>query len=328
MLKILYQDLELRLSGSRSPEAGPSNPKSNPTSPAAPLNPMGMAMGIGMGMGMGIGMGMSSNPPIPSIPRDGVCFSNLAHRHGTNLKPEEDEHGLCICQLVTCMACFHETAINRKGPISALPFELDATETSIGWVGSIETQDQARVRRQGLRMPITPKAALPSKGGVGWVQNVKPEMVPRPVPMFPHPQMTDVLAVEEHLRWRLKEMGAIDPAVESRYGPSMNSSVALEGIELPDEEEEGSVKGMNGTKGNGKVVKVTKGRGKVRRAVNGGIPPKKEAVIENGKKGKICYLPKEWVDEEPSERNMAIILTFRHFVKVSHNLPTLLPSLN
>ena len=29
------------------------------------------------------------------------------------------------------------------------------------------------------------------------------------------------------------------------------------------------------------------------------------------------FIPKEWVDADPSSRNIAITLTFRHFVKVS-----------
>jgi len=276
------------------------------------LNAMGMGMGLSMGMGMG-----GSPTSIPPIPRDGVCFSNLGHRHGIPLKPEDDEHGLCICQLISCMKCFHQTSSTRKGPISLLPYELAGTETSIGWTGGIETSAQARVRNEGLRIPITPKAKLPVNGK-GFVHNPKPIMVERPIPMFPHPQMTDVLAVEEHLRWRLKEMGAVDPAVESRYGPAVGSSLALEGIELPelDDDDEGSIKGKNG--GGGKV-KVTRGKGKVRRIVTGGIPPKKDGLEGNGngKKGRVCYLPKEWVEEDPSKRNMAIILTFRHFVKVS-----------
>ncbi len=137
--------------------------------------------------------------------------------------------------------------------------------------------------------------------------------------------MTDVLAVEEHLRWRLKEMGAADPAVESRYGPSTNAPAALEGIELPeDNSEDGSVKGGagggggvgngNGNGKEGKMVKVTRGKGKVRRVVNGTGGKKGEVGKD---KGRICFLPKEWAEEDPVVRNMAIVLTFRHFIKVS-----------
>ena len=45
--------------------------------------------------------------------------------------------------------------------------------------------------------------------------------------------------------------------------------------------------------------------------------------VVNGKSGgkgekekAVCYLPKAWAEEEPEARNRAIILTFRHFVKV------------
>jgi len=159
-------------------------------------------------------------------------------------------------------------------------------------------------------------SAVPIPDGRGFVKNPRPniEKVSRPPPLFPHPQMTDVLAVEEHLRWRLKEMGASDPAVESRYGPCTNSPAALEGVELPeDTSEDGTDAGAKGGKGAGKLVKVTRGKGKVRRVVNG------TAGKKDGKdKGKICYLPKEWVESDPQARNMAIILTFRHFVKLLH----------
>jgi hypothetical protein len=76
---------------------------------------------------------------------------------------------------------------------------------------------------------------------------------------------------------------------------------------------------IKGKCGGGGKVKITRGKGKVRRIVTGGIPPKKDGLEGNGngKKGRVCYLPKEWVEEDPSKRNMAIILTFRHFVKVS-----------
>jgi hypothetical protein len=138
--------------------------------------------------------------------------------------------------------------------------------------------------------------------------------------------MTDVLAVEEHLRWRLKEMGASDPAVESRYGPSTNDPAALEGVDLPEEaSEDGSADtggttttagGGKGPKG-GKMVKVTRGKGKVRRVINGSAG--KKGAQDGKDKGKVCYLPKEWTEEDPGVRNTAVILTFRHFVKVSRS---------
>lgn len=191
--------------------------------------------------------------------------------------------------------------------MSPLPWELTQSPCRMGWIGAIETLDQARIRKYGLPPLQVHKTAIPP--GRGFVKNVKTQSNGTPVPasgppMFPHPQMTDVLAVEEHLRWRLKEMGASDAAVEGRYGPCTNSPAALEGVELPEVSENGDTPA--------KVVKVIKGRGKVRR-VNGTIPKKAE-------KGKVCYLPKEWVDEDPAVRNTAVTLTVRHFVKVSIGL--------
>ena len=129
--------------------------------------------------------------------------------------------------------------------------------------------------------------------------------------------MTDVLAVEEHLRWRLKELGASDPAVESRYGQCTNAAAALEGIDLPeDTSEDGSVKGGK----EGRVVMVSRGKGKVRRIINGNV--KKGG--EGKDKGRICFLPKDWAEEDPGVRNMAVVLTFRHFIMVSRWIALLL----
>ena len=284
MLEVLYSELELRLSGARSSsDAG-------------------------------------SSKVAPALFNAGVCFHNLAWMHG--MPAEEDDHALCLCQLSSCLECFRRYARSRRGPIGLLPFELAGSAVREGWSGLVETEDQARARRDGGVSTAPAKQPIPQ--GRGFVRNAKPaETVPRPTPMFAHPQMTDVLAVEEHLRWRLKEMGASDPAVEGRYGPCTNDPAALEGVELPDDagSEDGSVDAPSvpgGGTGGGpktgqqrKMVKVAKGRGK--RRANG-------VVVKKGDKGgKTCYLPKEWTDEDPPARNMAIVLTFRHFVQVSYH---------
>ena len=289
ILEIMYSELELRLSGSRPSEVGTRLP--NPMSPIPP-NP---------------------NPPPSGPPRDGVCFQTLAQAH--DIAAEEDDHGMCLCDLTACLGCFRVAAISRKGPISLLPYELAQTQAAAGWTGGVESSAQAQARRAGFHANTTAKQAIPE--GKGFVQNVKADPVPRPLPMFPHPQMTDVLAVEEHLRWRLKEMGAADPAVESRYGVSTNSPSALEGVDLPDigddPSEDGSVKGGPPK---GKMVKVSRGKGKVRRVMQGGPPKKKEEIKGDDKSKAICYLPRDWAEEDPSVRSTAIVLTFRHFVKV------------
>ena len=291
MLDLLCAELELRLSGARPSEASSSSSAKLPT-----LNP--------------------GQPNVtPNLPRDGVCFHGLASLHGYSPAGEDDDHGLCLCQLTACLGCFHETAKRRKGPISPLPYDLVGTSVAAGWTGAVESEYHSRARRDGMRQKLSALAPLPE--GKGFVRNPKPttngHSETRSQNIFPHPQMTDVLAVEEHLRWRLKEMGATDPAVESRYGPSTNAPAALEGIDLSEDiSEDGSVKGGTGNGKAGKVVKVTRGKGKVRRVVSGS--GKKGA--EGKEKGRICYLPKEWAEEEPGVRNTALVLTFRHFVKV------------
>lgn len=123
--------------------------------------------------------------------------------------------------------------------------------------------------------------------------------------------MTDVLAVEEHLRWRLKEMGAVDPAVEARYGPSTNAPAALEGLESAlkplDEDGKSDANGKNGRK-------MTTGRSKARFNKSVKAPPKAKTPAKK------VYLPAEWAEMDPNVRNMAVVLTFRHFVKVSFRL--------
>lgn len=291
ILDMMYTELELRLSGARPSEVG--------TRPPINMSPI-----------------PQPNAPPPGLPRDGVCFQSLAYTHG--MPVEEDDHAMCLCQLTTCLGCFQTAASTRKGPISLLPYELINSDVAEGWTGGVETLAQAEARLSGFyaREPIRE----PLAEGKGFARNVRKTQVPRPPVSFTHPQMTDVLAVEEHLRWRLKEMGAVDPALEARYGPSTNAPAALEGVDLPegtdDQSEDGSVKGVNGGPPKGKLVKV-KGKGKVRRVMYAGVPPKKPEVKKDEKAKAICYLPKEWAEADPSVRSTAIVLTFRHFVRVS-----------
>ncbi|WVQ78622.1 hypothetical protein IAT38_000708 [Cryptococcus sp. DSM 104549] len=309
MLHILYEELELRLTGGR-PHSDPT-----PSSSAQRMSPFPLP-----------------TPPTPQISlfRDGVCFHDLAHRHG--IPEEEDDHGPCLCQLTTCMACFHQTALSRRGPVSLLPHELVGTIVARGWLGEVETQAQARVRQESLRRKPAGGAQLPLGKGFAHIPKEKPptpntvKPLPKPPAIFPHPQMTDVLAVEEYLRWRLKEMGASDPAVEGRYGPSTNSATALEGIELPAEDgsEDGQSTG-SGAKSvasgkNARMAKVAKGKGKQRRVISSANGSTVKGKVGKEAKKSAVLLPQEWVAEEASTRNTAIILTFRHFVKLLHQI--------
>lgn len=333
MLDMMYTELELRLSGARPPE----QTKSPSTSAPNPMLPIPMAP-------------PSSTPSAP--PREGVCFHTTSYDHAVPI--EEDDHGACICQLTSCLQCFQLAAIGRKGASSLLPYELRNEMVAEGWTGQIESEAQARIRIDGLRYMPAQQQPLPQ--GQGFVKNPSPSSPAyrSGPPLFPHPQMTDVLAVEEHLRWRLKELGANDPAVEGRYGPCTNAPAALEGLDLSgssgangangagtedDDGDDGSVasgppesNSNAGGKDKKKIVKVTKGKGKMRRVVAGSVPPKKPASngAANGTAGKdgkdakngvngqgaTCYLPKEWAEADPGVRSMAVTLTFRHFVRV------------
>lgn len=345
MLHILFEELELCLSGDRPRTRTESGPSANTISNG----------------------GAKSSPfPLPPQPaaapifRDGVCFHNLSFQHG--IPEEEDNHGPCLCQLTCCMTCFHLFAIMRRGPISLLPHELLNTPAAKGWLGGIETEAHARARQDSLRRKTPSQNTLPpgkgyaqvpkpgvsaptaangnAEGGMGGEGGSKPLKPPQ---IFPHPQMTDVLAVEENLRWRLKELGATDPAVEGRYGPSTNSPAALEGVEVPqgagEESDDGGQQHLTGEGAGGKMnmnmnpaqnknVKLAKvkGRGKMRRVVvpNGATAAaaaKNQKQNEKDLKKANVYLPKEWTEATVSERNTAIVLTFRHFVKVCASGP-------
>ncbi|KAK4689754.1 hypothetical protein P7C73_g338, partial [Tremellales sp. Uapishka_1] len=306
MLDLLYQELELRLSGARP--RGESRSESSA---------MGMASAAAAAASGLLGGGFGGPPPAAgtttSLPRDGVCFHNLAVQHAR--PATDDDHAACLCQLTSCPMDFQHAAINRKGPVSLLPFELADTSVAEGWCGSIESESLARARQNPLKTASSFPRPIPE--GRGFVKNPKPGSGNKTPPLFPHPQMTDVLAVEEHLRWRLKEMGAADPAVESRYGPSTNSPAALEGVDLPDVEDTQSNTSGNGNTKEAKIVKV-RGKGKLRRVVERNPGKNGKDAKDTKEKGRICYLPKEWAEAEPPIRNMAIVLTYRHFVKLLH----------
>lgn len=297
MLGSLYDELENRISGRTMPEQRGEG--SSGSSTAA-------AIGIG---------GFGAQPHAHSharLHRDGVCMHDLAPMHG--LLPDEDNHAACLCQLLHCTSCLHAAVQVRKGPISLLPVECAGHPCATAFAGGTETGKQAYARyavAQGSAVPsdmdigIDEDTTLPP--GKGFVRHTKKHMSESRRPtVFPHPQMTDVLAVEEHMRWRLKELGAVDPAVEARYGPCSNAPVALEGLEralkLEDDDESVSSTGKNGRR-----VVVGKNKARFNKTVK--APPKKKVE-------KKVYLPKEWAEAEPSERNIALTLTFRHFVKV------------
>lgn len=299
MLDNLYSELERRLSGKLMPDVrGESSTMAT------------AAAAIGAG-------GLGAQPTTtPGLPRDGVCTHDLGPAHGA--PDDDDDHAACLCQLVACPQCFQEAVGKRKAPVGLLPYELTATPVAVDWAGAIETEEQAQEREFGSSRPArtelpTPTTSLPV--GKGFIHHPKKAPTPSRTPIFPHPQMTDVLAVEEHLRWRLKELGAVDPSVESRYGPSTNAPAALEGLEraLKLDDDDGSEASMpnghGGSKNGRKMTAVGRSKARFNKAVK--APPKPKA------EKKKVYLPTEWAEADPAVRNMAIVLTFRHFVKVS-----------
>lgn len=300
MLDNLYSELERRLSGRLMPDVR----SEGPTMATA-------AAAIGAG-------GLGAQPTTaPGLPRDGVCTHDLGPAHGAPL--EDEDHATCLCQLAACTACLHAACRVRKAPIALLPYELKGTHVALGWAGLFENEEQWRARLSALTSdePAEPPEAEEIPSGRGFVRHAKkkPAVGTTRPPIFPHPQMTDVLAVEEHLRWRLKELGAADPSVESRYGPSVNAPAALDGLDRAlrlddgdDASEAGSIANGHGLK-NGKM-KVGRSKARFNKAVK--APPKPKA-----EKRKV-YLPAEWAEADPGVRNTAIVLTFRHFVKVSH----------
>ena len=294
---MLYEELEMRLRGER--------PSLTDAAMKAPPSPQQLMP--------------DGSPPPPTISDVGVCFHNLLFNHDPDMV--EDDHGICLCHLTTCLSCFSSTSKARKGAYSLLPYELAGTDVARGWSGGIESRAQAEARRNSLAQKQTTSTSIPE--GRGFVKNpksTKPPSGSRPPPLFPHPQMTDVLAVEEHLRWRLKEMGATDPAVEARYGPCTNSPAATEGVNLPPPESDLNAN-ANDSPSIPKAPKVVNIKGMRRKMPPPkATPPKSTALAKKEKdkdKGKQCLLPKTWMDATAMERNMAIILTFRHFVKVS-----------
>ncbi|RXK42025.1 hypothetical protein M231_00746 [Tremella mesenterica] len=292
MLDLLYAELEHRLSGSHLLPNHAADLSSDPVhSRSSPYNC-----------------------------NSGICFHSLAWNHGQ--PADDDDHAMCLCQLTACLDCFTQDVDTRLGPMSHLPFELVQTTARDGWAGTLESQADAEIRHSTAATMSKPPQPEKVPEGKGFVRTKK-QKVTKPPALFAHPQMTDVLAVEEHLRWRLKEMGASDPAVEARYGPCTSDPVAFEDVVFPveqdEEDEAGDSPPQTGATrvGPRKLLKI-KGKGGRRRPVlgisNGG---KKE---KGDKKAKTCHLPRTWTDEEARERNLAIVLTFRHFVQLLYSI--------
>ncbi|KAL7424260.1 hypothetical protein Q5752_001847 [Cryptotrichosporon argae] len=265
------------------------------------------------GLAGAAGAGVGEAPAAHGVPRDGVCVLDLAQTHGAGT--DEDDHATCLCQLTCCADCLRTSAAVRRGrgPAGYLPRELDAPgPVRDGWAGAVETEAQARERAayaytyaSGSRAPPAP----PLPRGAGFARIPKHRHDAHSFrPLLAHPQMTDVLAVEEHIRWRLKELGAPDASVEARYGPCTNAPAAMEGLELPDEDEDAAAAAAGA--GERKTVEG-RVRGKLRKTV-------RAPVKRTGAKDRRVYLPKTWTEAEPQARHTAVVLTYRHFVNLLH----------
>lgn len=173
----------------------------------------------------------------------------------------------------------------------------------------------------------------------------------RPSPLqIRHPEMSDILLVEEHLRTRLHYMAS--PDVILRYGdedefippeelvmppspPMQDASLASSTAEQqqPPPPPKQQVKVIQGRKMKGGKAK---GQQKLTVAMKPSPTPSsstrpektlQERERERAQQQEVrtrlngSQLPRSWTDESASSRNMAVILTFRHLVKVSSAFP-------
>lgn len=329
MLSLLYAEHDRRLAGQRPMPTSTAESSAMATAGAVAAGLPGMAMSMGSMFGGAPGSAGANGAKVSGIdpganavahitlPRDGVCFHDLAHQHRKSGTHGDDNHSYCLCQLTTCLDCFKAHAKSRKGPITKLPHELSKIPHLVNaFGGEIETLDEALNRTQGpLDTPVAkdPKTFRPDKNRQ------------RAVPLFPHPQMTDVLAVEEHMRWRLREMGAPDAGTEARYSAPL-SAVAVAagmGMGLPDGQEDDWQEDdhkPNGVKPRPKAKGKAKLKGKIAGPPNGiKALAKKNGGSKDDEPVK-SSLPAGWLKEPTGARNMALVLTFRHFVKVRRNL--------
>ncbi len=279
---------------------------------------------------------------------NGVCFHDLALLHGRY----GDDHGPCMCDLTACRTCFHELLYfrGRRDPYGGAgrdPF-MNAHPGRHGngvIPGSAGGGDGGENGQTGPGNGGGPEPFIPPHT---MTQLPTPGITPfvkRPSPLqIRHPDMGDMLLVEEHLRTRLHYMAS--PDVILRYGDEEEFIPMVENI-LKDDESvleklaenggdgaggAGGGKGSLGKKSGPKVIPGRKGKGG--KILKGGMPPK---LVLNGKKDETdgegdgnsptredrskrlngCQLPGAWVEEEPGTRNTAVILTYRYLVKVS-----------
>jgi hypothetical protein len=166
----------------------------------------------------------------------------------------------------------------------------------------------------------------------------------RPSPLqIRHPEMSDILLVEEHLRTRLHYMAS--PDVILRYGdeeefippeelvmpPSPPLQDALPAVE-PTPPQKPQVKVIQGRKMKGGKMKGAQQKLTVAKPVASSstpTPPPEKTLAERDRERvqhevrtrlNGSQLPRTWTDESASSRNMAVILTFRHLVKVSRDV--------
>ncbi|GHJ87005.1 hypothetical protein NliqN6_3407 [Naganishia liquefaciens] len=175
----------------------------------------------------------------------------------------------------------------------------------------------------------------------------------RPSPLqIRHPEMSDILLVEEHLRTRLHYMAS--PDVILRYGdedefippeePVMPPSPPIQDASLasteppppPPSQPKQQVKVIQGRKMKGGKMKGGQQKLTVAKTVPSPTPSPSTSTPERSLQEREreraqqqqqqevrtrlngSQLPRSWTDESASSRNMAVILTFRHLVKLLH----------
>lgn len=233
---------------------------------------------------------------------NGICFHDLALLHGR----AGDDHGPCMCDLTACRTCFHELLYFR-GRRDVAPLGMGE---HAGGGGGFGQEGQAHHAQQ-----------YDASGNL-MANQAGPGPMKRPSPLqIRHPEMADILLVEEHLRTRLHYMAS--PDVILRYGdedefiPTWESASAAD---FASDNPAPRAKEIIGKNGQVKVINGKKGKGGKLKIPARPPPPAATAAAASAGERRLngSQLPRSWTDETASARNMAVILTFRHLVKLLH----------
>jgi len=302
----------------------------------------------------GMGMSTSMPPPPPSVdvPHDAQLVQGTVVQAGAGPEPSEyptshhngagghmqDYHGIDgVDEDDAEFNGEYELDDGQQDMYNAVQNGMDQQQ-----------QQQQHYQSMGYQQQQQQEYAQTSSAPYAHVQYTsQPSAGPkRPSPLqIRHPEMSDILLVEEHLRTRLHYMAS--PDVILRYGDEeefippeelvMPPSPPIQDTSLPTPEQvqplpppKQQVKVIQGRKMKG--GKIRGGQQKLTVAMKTVPPPppvpaapvektlqqkereKQQKEVRTRLNG--SQLPKSWTDESASSRNMAVILTFRHLVKV------------